>query len=284
MSNNAELLSHNQKYFVDFRSWWKTSDPAWLKQRKAEWKSIKANIVEHGNQRLNARELRYLGHVYVTGEEYAEQAFEGARVKAPALVNAPMRFILTPFTDATQASALFDALSTASEKESVLSGYLSKSQNYCHSQNVPSLRQKIQAFVEGVLGNEYKFREAASNLNNPRLREISPSPGKTAKTWLTTCRHFLSGEGETYSGNQYSFDLDIIPYALSCLRYIDSTDEEPDEEYIVELVEVMHDADSANDLTPMQQELLDKLHVAFRSTDAPEFIRSRYKTGFSGNS
>lgn len=278
-------LLPTEQHFVRFQSWWRVEDPAWVKRRKEEWKTVKTGGVLMLSG-ATAKMFQQMGRFYVYGEERDKE--DAAAGRSTVAIDGKNRYMLTPFETPGQAQELFEALGTARGKIDTWSRYMNSA---CHAfDGLACLQHKVGAFANGVLGNEFKVMVAPHSdwLGQACGGDVEITKGRRGWTreYLLEVLQSLDGlrPRRRYSETPrtYSYAIECVSYFLSMLRYMEANGESLDEwittdQVLEQLADLLTSNDKAHEFQLWQRELADKLREAFEANDAPECIKKAYR-------
>ena len=177
---------------------WKVDDKAWLEQRKREWKFLVKNQYSDNSASSNKKYMQF--YVYGKGNDYIDPI---------------SRYLFIPFQSADEAKVVFEVLFGPDEHERLLNNFINLaaySEGLPIIDSLPWIRNHVQYFVEGVLGDEYQEIEEKP-VNGGRARKISPEPSWWCRTYIFRAISVLDGK-VSYSGC-----IDCVPYFVSCLPH-----------------------------------------------------------------
>lgn len=184
--------------FTAHRNLWKIDNKEWMDQRRDQWRAL-AKIV---CPKCKAKEIKYFGRFFLTGEEYSGHPHMDLNI----------RFILTPFETPETAKELFELIGQATNMHKVASGFMPMACK--NAKDMPWLRQKVQCFSKGVLGERYK---KMTRKLGAREEVVSPEPS-------TFCADFVDGALLMLQAKiDYHFCLDTVSYFVSALPYVTNT-------------------------------------------------------------
>jgi hypothetical protein len=191
-------VPRGRRRYESLRHLWKTDEPDWLAQRKAEWRLL----VEDGFcDGCDAKTLKAWQAFYLSGEE----------PPVGAVFSSVSRVIMTPFTTPEEAKALVELITHPEDRSRVLSGYMEMACS--RAQRMSWLRERIGWFIDGVLGRSYQRFEMEQGR---RIHVVSPEP--TSFCWSFTANAIKLFSGELH----YSFTVDTVPFFLSVLPLADN--------------------------------------------------------------
>lgn len=191
----------------DFSSLWKTDDPAWIKERKQQWRTLARGCLS----KLSAREKKQYAEYFVTGKTPQEpNPLSG--LPEDVYINETRRFFLTPFDSAEVMNEFFWSQGyTFKDRFDILGGYPWKLLRLAEEGEVPWLREHIEYFARGLLGDEYRLLKAEGG----RERVYSPDPSFWCVQYVIFVERALKG------GADPAFTcMQFLDYFVSSLKYV----------------------------------------------------------------
>ena len=180
------------------RHLWKVDDEEWMAERKKQWRPLSKTICKS----CSAKRLKAHGNFFLTGEEPPGNI--------GGIYDTVTAFVLTPFTNATEARELYQLITHPQEKNRILSGFMSHIQRI--APDMPWLRAHVLNFVEGVLGDEYQLIK----INTARHEHIiSPDPTAFCESFTKAALKLMRNE------QGYNHSVDTVSYFVSALPYAD---------------------------------------------------------------
>ncbi len=172
-----------------FKHFWQLDNPAWIAQREQEWKLLAHAFTEKGMARAERQSVKAF---YLLGE-------------LTSIHYSPFSFLLTPFSTPEEARDFYySKFYSVKGRGEIHRGFLATRE--AHFTQLPWFRDKMKAYVAGVLGQTYqqKFDPFYPN------RVITSNPGAWSQRYFTFINWVLTGRG-------YVGILDALPYFISCL-------------------------------------------------------------------
>lgn len=190
--------------FQKFRDLWQVNDKEWMKHRKEEWSKLRKTAYKDES----AKTIKYDGLFFLTGEEVPIDIFA-------THISYYIRFMYTPYTSAHEQKELFDTISQANEKARVITSIFSYS--HISGQNMPWLREKIQWFLNGIIGPTYHKIEEPYGRGD--MYTISPNPNVFCVSYCARAMNLLKGK------LSYNYTVDFVDYFISALSNADNSDD-----------------------------------------------------------
>ncbi len=184
-----------ERRLAPFRHLWKIDDKAWMKQRREAWEKIEEYYTNKGAPKSEIKQYRNL---FIKGKK------EGYIPKV-------VLYFCTPITNAEEARALFKSeLWLLRERGDLATDYIFRATEI--GQGLPWLRQHIQYFVDGVLGNEYCYVEEPEA---GRMHAVSPHPGSWCEKYIYQAVRLLSGKID------YHGCVEAVDYFVTAIAHSD---------------------------------------------------------------
>jgi hypothetical protein len=193
----------NEERFKKFRAWWKLDDPEWVKQRKEEWRHMRSTSMKN----WSAKELKYTGKFYLTGEEPPPVTQGGGRIYSE------MRLTLTPFTTVEEARELYFTITARERDKNKINTFLGNILK--HGNGFSWVRPKIKACAEVMFGHEYRKIEEPESETNAHLVQTSPDPTEFSSSFCNSALLVLNKNREYYDC------IVLVDYFVSALAYAD---------------------------------------------------------------
>jgi len=191
------MSEDDTKRIAPFQHLWKTEDKVWMQQRRDDWGYIEEYYTNKGAPKSEIKQYR---NYFLKGQ------LEGY---IPNVV----LYFCTPVSNADEARELFQSeLWLLRERGDLATGYIFRATEI--GQGLPWLRRYIQYFVEGVLGNEYRYIEEPEA---GMMHAVSPHPQSWGKKFIYNSVRLLSGE------IGYHGCVEAVDYFVTALVYSDDT-------------------------------------------------------------
>lgn len=171
---------------------WRLDDAEWVKERKSEWKYL----VENQFSDSSAKDIKQYSRYFLKGEQEEH-------------IGEVLQLIFTPYLSAINAKEIFySKLFTPYDRSRIFSGYIGSA--YKYAGGMPWLRQHVQFFVEGILGEHY---QVIYEQDGPNSRVISPDPTFFCLTYCASALKVIDGK------IPYHGVIECIGYFTSALEY-----------------------------------------------------------------
>jgi hypothetical protein len=178
-------VAENQKY-------WLVDDSAWLSRRKEEWKRLVAEVLAEES----AQDIRIFGEYFVYG-------------RLIDYIPAVTLYLYTPYDSATAAKSVFESdLFAWQERRRILESYVFSGPKY--APDMPWIREHIQLFLQGVLGQDYVEIKEHSGRSE---KTISSEPTAWCMAYVADARKLMDGK-VSYAGS-----MDCLDYFVSALKH-----------------------------------------------------------------
>lgn len=180
------------------RHLWKVDDREWVVERKEQWRLLSKTVCKS----CTTKRLKAHGKFFLTGEEPPDNI--------DGIYDTVTAFVLTPFTNAAEASELYQLITHPQAKNQILSGFMSRILRI--APDMPWLRAHVLNFIEGILGDEYRLIK----INTARHEHIiSPDPTAFCEGFTGAALKLLRNE------QSYNYSVDTVSYFVSALPYAD---------------------------------------------------------------
>ncbi|MDJ0910201.1 MAG: hypothetical protein QNI99_13470 [Woeseiaceae bacterium] len=242
----------------EVRTWWKLDDPAWMKQRKSDWKVLAANL---RRMEWPARQIKAMRHYFLTAEDPEDRGY----------FSRADRLLCAPYESPEQAKLLFDIFEKYPDEQAKLIKHHQRTVASLYD-GLPYVRTKVRAFQQGVIGDVY---QPLTGLKRKEEILINRSAEDTVDYWCNGAERWLRGSTSTYPA-AYGYFTDVMPYVFSALEYIDRSGESvPDS--LAQLNSHIALIDGVLGLTDYQQEFCDLLLAELARPDLPGSVSESLK-------
>ncbi|WP_415895798.1 hypothetical protein ACMXYQ_05070 [Neptuniibacter sp. PT34_22] len=182
----------NENKLKDFKYLWKLDDPAWLKERTAEWRGIERYYKE-GNRR-SRKELKDYKGIFLKGELFNY---------TPPIV----LWALVPIkTSADAKNLMYSKLFNDVERGDLFNGSIF---SFFDVYPAPWLNRTFDCFCEGVLGKEYRDMGGVVDIHGQPI-VTGQSPSFLVNSFFVRLSLYFDGE----------LDLDILKGGILMLDYV----------------------------------------------------------------
>ncbi len=189
------MSEDDTKRMKAFQQLWKTDDKAWMQQRREDWKHIEEYYKNKGAPKSEVSQYR---NFFLKGQ------IEG-------YISNVVLYFCTPVSNADEARELFKSeLWLIRERGRLATDYIFRATEI--GQGLPWLRQHIQYFVEGVLGNEYHYAEESEA---GMMHAVSLHPGFWCEKFIYHAVRLLSGKID------YHGCVEAVNYFVTAIAHSD---------------------------------------------------------------
>jgi len=231
IDKNEEYKSPKSPYEI-MKYLWKVDDEDWVAERKTQWRQLTKTICKS----CSAKRLKAHGKFFITGEE--------TPVTQDGSIDTVTKFILTPFTNSTEANELYQLITHPQAKNRILSEFMAHISRI--APEMPWLRAHVLNFIEGVLGDEYQLIK----INTARHEHIiSPDPTAVCEGFTEAALKLMQNE------QSYNYSVDTVSYFISALPYAD----DPKFRKYIKLREMLDEADKIMQKPGVHSELVQDL-------------------------
>ena len=181
------------KHLVPYFNHLWLDDPQWQKERKQQWMELAKSEVFADT---TAKKKKLLRDYFMFG-----------KIKDEDYISGGLMFLYTPFQSAEQANLVFySGVFFHNKFDSIFDGHVF---DYYYWPMCPQYRERVEWFIEGVMGREYELKE--KKMNSDWIKCYSPEPTRWVIKYLVNVEFYFEEKPE------FNAVISTFDYFLSCL-------------------------------------------------------------------
>ena len=190
MTTDKHLIPYFNHLWLD--------DPQWQKERKQQWMELAKSEVFAD---ATAKYKKMLRDYFMFGIKEPEGYLSGS-----------LMFLYAPFQSAEQAKLVFySGVFFHNEFDSIFKYHIFNYRSFWPM--CPQYRERVEWFIEGVMGREYELKE--KKMNSDWIKCYSPEPPRWVIRYLVNVEFYFEEKPE------FNAVISAFDYFLSCLSLVD---------------------------------------------------------------